>query len=127
MPINVFGNSSNNSEKKVDISLFIQKLYLWYKFIEFNIGQDTDMKNQNTIKNLRDPISIREAASKNFVDNLFNDHSIIKNTAHVDINDKNLDYVPFVKVNSMPAIWEHVTAKYMLKMLFLFVWMNLPS
>ena len=28
MPINVFGNSSNNSEHKIDTSLFVQKLYL---------------------------------------------------------------------------------------------------
>ena len=59
-----------------------------------------------------DPISIREATSKNYVDNLFNHPSIIKNTAHVDFIDKNLDNVRFVKVNSMPAVGEHLTAKY---------------
>ena len=28
MPINVFGNSSNNSDDKIDTSLFVQKPYL---------------------------------------------------------------------------------------------------
>ena len=112
MPINVFGNSSDDNNKKIDTSLFVQKPYLRTNYIESNIEEDIDLKNQYRIKNLPDPLSIREAASKNYVDNLFNDPSIIKNTAHVDFNDKNLDNVRFVKVNSMPAVGEHLTAKY---------------
>ena len=46
------------------------------------------------------------------VNKKFNDPSIIKNTAHVDFNAKNLDNVRFVKVNRMPAVGEHLTAKY---------------
>ena len=112
MPINVFGNSSNNSEQKIDTSLFVQKPYLRTNYIESNIEEDIDLKNQYRIKNLPDPISIGEPASKQYVDIKFNDSSIIKNTAHVDFNDKNLDNVRFVKVNSMPAVGEHLTAKY---------------
>ena len=113
MPINVFGNSnSNDNGSKIDTSLFVQKPYLRSNYIEANIEENIDLKNQYRIKNLPDPLSIREAASKNYVDNLFNDPSIIKNTTHVDFNDKNLDNVRFVKVNSMPAVGEHLTAKY---------------
>ena len=113
MPINVFGNSnSNNSDNKIDTSLFVQKPYLRTNYIEANIEEDIDLKNQFRIKNLPDPISIREPAPKHYVDNKFMDPSIIKNTAHVDFNDKNLDNVRFVKVNSMPAVGEHLTAKY---------------
>ena len=112
MPINVFGNSSNNSEQKIDTSLFVQKPYLRTNYIESNIEEDIDLKNQCRIKNLPDPISIGDPVSKQYVDNKFNDPSIIKNTAHVDFNDKNLDNVRFVKVNSMPAVGEHLTAKY---------------
>ena len=78
MPINVFGNSSNNSEQKNDTSLFVQKPYLRTNYIEANIEEDIDLKNQFRIKSLPDPISIREAASKNYVDNLFNGPSIVK-------------------------------------------------
>ena len=112
MPFNVFGNSSNNSDNKIDTSLFVQKPYLRTIYIESNIEEDIDLKNQYRIKNLPDPISIGEPVSKQYVDNKFNDPSIIKNTAHVDFNDKNLDNVRFVKVNSMPAVGEHLTAKY---------------
>ena len=112
MPINVFGNSSNNSEQKIDTSLFVQKPYLRHNYIEANIEEDIDLKNQFRIKNLPNPISNGEPVSKQYVDNKFNDPSIIKNTAHVDFNDKNLDNVRFVKVNSMPAVGEHLTAKY---------------
>ena len=80
MPNNVFGNSSNNSDHKIDTSLFVQNPYLRTNYIEPNIEEDIDLKNQNRIKNLPGPISIREAAPKNYVDNLFNDLSLIKNT-----------------------------------------------
>ena len=64
MPINVFGNSSNNSDNKIYTSLIVQKPYLGTNYIESNIEEDIDLKNQLRIKNLPDPISIREAASK---------------------------------------------------------------
>ena len=67
MPIIVFGNSSNNSDNKIDTSLFVEKPYLRTNYIEANIEEDIDLKNQFRIKNLPDPISIREAASKKTV------------------------------------------------------------
>ena len=99
MPTNVFGNSSNISEKKLDSCLFEQKPYLRTNFKEANIEEDIDLKNQYKIKKLPDPISMREAALKIYVDNKYNDPSIRKNTTHVDFNDKNLDIVRFIKVN----------------------------
>ena len=79
MPIKVFGNSNSNSfDNNVDTSLFVRKPYLRNNYIESNIEEDIDLKNHYRIKNLPDPISIREAPSKNCVDNLFNDPSIIK-------------------------------------------------
>ena len=96
MPINVFGNSnSNNNGDKIDTSLFVQKPYLRTNYIEAKIEEDIDLKNQYRIKNLPDPISIREAASKNYVYNLFNDPSIVKNTEHIDLNDRNITNVRF--------------------------------
>ena len=101
MPINVFGNFSNNSENKIDTSLFVQKPYLRVNYVESNIEEDIDMKNQFRIKNLPDPISIREAASKTYIDNIF------KND--IDFNDVKLENIKFVKVNYQPAVNEHLT------------------
>ena len=111
MPINVFGNSSNNSDNKIDTSSFVQKPYLRHNYIESNIEEDIDLKNQYRIKNLPDPVSIGEAASKHYVDNLFNDSSIIKNTAHIDLNDKNFTNARFIQVNHLPQIDSHLRAK----------------
>ena len=111
MPINVFGNSSNNSDNKIDTSLFVQKPYLRTNYIESNIEEDIDLKNQYRIKNLPDPISIREPASKNYVDNLFNDPSIVKNDVHIDLNDRNITNARFIQVNQLPQIDSHLTAK----------------
>ena len=79
--------------------------------MESNFEGNFDLKNQFRIKNLPDPISIRYACSKNFFDNKFNDHSLIKNAAHVDFNDKNLNNVCFVKVNSIPTLEEQIKPK----------------
>ena len=111
MPINVFGNSSNNSDNKIDTSLFVQKPYLRSNYIESNIEGDIDLKGQYRIKNLPDPISIREPALKHYVDNLFNDPSIIKNTSHIDLNDRNITNARFIQVNQLPQIDSHLTAK----------------
>ena len=111
MPINVFGNSSNNSDNEIDISLFVQKPYLRHNFIEDNIEEDTDLRNQYRIKNLPDPISIREAVSKHYVDNLFNDPSRVKNTELRDLNDRNITNARFIQVNQWPQIDSHLTSR----------------
>ena len=114
MPINAFGNSnSNDNGNKIDTSLFVQKPYLRSNYIESISEEDIDLKNQYRIKNSPDPFSIREPASKNYVDNLFNDPSIIiiKNNAHIDLNDKNITNARFAQVNQLPQIDSHLTAK----------------
>ena len=111
MPINVFGNTSHENNKKIDTSLFVQKPYLRYNYIEANNEEDIDSKNQYRIKNLPDPINIREPTSKSYVDNLFNDPSILKNTAHIDLNDRNITNASFIQVNQLPQTDSHLTAK----------------
>ena len=51
LPINVFGNSSDNSENRIDSSLFVQKPYLRTNYIESNVEEDIDLKNQFRIEN----------------------------------------------------------------------------
>ena len=112
MPINVFGNSiSNNSVNKIDTSLFVQKPYLRSNYIESNIEEDIDLKNLYKIKNLSDPTEKHDACNKNYVDDLFNDSSIVKNDAHIDLNDRNITNARFVQVNQLPQIDSHLTAK----------------
>ena len=111
MPINVFGNFSNNSENRIDTSLFVQKRYLRTNYIENNNEEDIDLKNQFRIKNLPDLISIREAASKTYVDNLFNNPSIVRNNAHIDFTDRIFTNARFIQVNQLPQIHSHLTAK----------------
>ena len=103
MPINVCGKSSNNSDNKIDTSLFVQKPYLRTNYIEANIEEDIDLKNRYRIENLPHPISIREAASKNYVDNIFKNH--------IDFNDVKLENIKSVKVKYQPAHPNHLTPK----------------
>ena len=110
MPINVYGNS-NFSNHKIDTSFFEQKPYLRTNYIEANVEEDIDLKNQYRIKNLPDPISIRETASKTYVDNLFNDPCVVKNNAHIDLNGRNITNARFIQVNQWPQIDSHLTPK----------------
>ena len=42
---------------------------------------------------------------------MFNDPSIVKNTAHIDLNDRNVTNARFLQVNHLPQIDSHLTAK----------------
>ena len=108
MPINVFGNSIDHDNNKIDTSFFVQERYLRTNYIESNIEEDSDLKNQFRIKNLPDPNSNRETVSKNYDDNIFNDPSILK---HIDLNDRNVTNARFIQVNQLPQIDSHLTTK----------------
>ena len=111
MPINVFGNSSNISENIIDTTQFVQKPYLRTNYIETNIEEDIDLKNQFRIKNLPDLVNKLEAASQNFVEILFKDPSILKDTAHINLTDRNITKPRFIQVIQMPQIDLHLTAE----------------
>ena len=100
MPINVFGNSSNNSDNnKIDTSLFVQKPYLRTNYIEADIEEDINLKNQYRIKNLPDPINIGEATSKNYVDNSIHEVSLVRNNKDNIFGNYNLTNINSITLN----------------------------
>ena len=70
MPINLFGDNSYSYDNgnKIDTSSFVQKPYLRTNYTESNLKGNLDLKKQFRIKKFADPISIRKAASKIYVD-----------------------------------------------------------
>ena len=116
MPINVFGNSSSSYDNgnKIDTSLFVQKHYLRTNYIEAKIEEDIIMRNQFKIKNLPCFQENSDAVCKSYVENLFNDSSILKNTEHIDFNERNLTNARFIHVNQRPRNDSHLTASCML-------------
>ena len=112
MPINIFGNSSSSYDNnKIDTSLFVEKPYLRTNYIESNIEENINMKNQFKIKNLPCPEENSDAVCKSYVDSFFNDSSLLKNTEHIDLNDRNITNARFIQVNQLPRIDSHLTAK----------------
>ena len=91
MLINVFGKTSNNSENKIDLGLFVEKAYLTTIYKESKIEEDLDIRNQYRSKSLPDPFSMGDACSKIYVDKIF------KNI--IDFNDVKLENINVVKVN----------------------------
>ena len=111
MPINVFGNSSHDNNNKIDTSLFVQKPYLRTNYIEANIEEDIDSKNQFRIKNLPDPISIREAASKLYVDSEIDQPSLVRNNQDNDFNNNNLTNIKSITLNTQAVNDNEVITK----------------
>ena len=99
MPINVFGNSSNNSDNKIDTSIFIQKPYLRANYIESNIEEDIDLKNHYRIKNLPDPTNLQDAGTKNYIDNAIDKVSLVRNNKDNDFNNYNLTNINTITLN----------------------------
>ena len=100
MPRNVFGNSSINSEQKIDTSLFVRRPYLRFNYIESNIEEDIDLKDQYRIKILPNPISITEAASKLYVDSEIDQPSLVRNNQDNDFNNNNLTNIKSITLNT---------------------------
>ena len=88
MPINVFGNSSNISDSKIDTSRFVQKSYLRSNYIETDLDHDINLKNQYRIINLLDPNNDKDGVNKIYIDTEIAD--IIKR------NNQNNDYISFL-------------------------------
>ena len=80
-------------------------------YLGSNIKEDIVLKNQYRINNLPYPISIREACRKNYVDTFFNNPTILKNTAHIDMNDRNIINARFIQVNQWPQVDSHLTPR----------------
>ena len=111
MPISGFGDSSKNSELKIDSSLFVQEPYLTTIYTEANIEEDIDMNIQKSIKSLPDPFSKRGGCSEKDTDSLSNNPRIMKKNSDYDFNDMKLKNIKFVKVNCQPACIENFTPK----------------
>ena len=77
------------------------------------LDPDEKLEQDSIILNstLTSPKTIIELPTKNYVDNKFNDPSIIKNTDHVDFNDKFLNNINGIGVNEMPTWGNEVTPK----------------
>ena len=104
MPINVFGNSSNNNnDNKIDTSLFVKKPYLKTNYIEANIEEDIDLKNQYKIKNLIDPINLHDACNKNYIDNTINESSLLRLDPNEKLDMNNQDSILLNSTKTLPV------------------------
>ena len=111
MPINVFGNSSNNSVNKIDTSLFVQKPYLRSNYIEANVEEDIDLKNQYKIKNLPNPTNLYDACNKNYIDNIIDELSLVRNNKDNDFGNYRFTNIHSITLNNEPIHDNNVITK----------------
>ena len=111
MPINVFGNSSSNSDSKIDTSLFVQKPYLRTNYIEANIEEDINLKGQYRFKKLPDPTNLQDACNKNYVENSINEVSLVRNNRDNDFGNYNLTNINSITLNTQAVNDNQVITK----------------
>ena len=75
--------------------------------LDEKLTQDSIILNST----LTSPKTIIELPTKNYVDSKFNDPSIMKNTDHVDFDDKYLDNIRWIRVNELPVAPNDVVPK----------------
>ena len=106
-----------NLPSAIDLDDVISKRYGDTNYLKIsNYDNDTIVRNNthtnfnnNTLIGLssiylnQDPEFDLQVSTKQYVDNKFNDSSLMKNTDHIDFKDHNLTNVRFVQVNSYPV------------------------
>ena len=96
-------------------------------FFRLDPGEKLKLDEENSIilnSSLTLPKTIVKLLTKSYVDRRLKEPCFIRNTNHVDFNDKNLDNVRFIKVNSMPAVREHPTPRHYVEQAIFVMWMN---
>ena len=117
MPISVFGSSNDNISNKIDTSSIVQKPYLRTNYIEADIEEDIDMKNQFYIKNLPSPINLDEAISKRYGDTNYlkitdyDNDSIVRNNTHTNFKNNTLIGLNSIYLNQDPEFDLQVSTK----------------
>ena len=117
---------TKNLPNPIDLDDGVNKRYADSKYLKITDYDNDSMVRNNThtifnnnallglssIYLNQDPeFDLQARTTKQYVDKLFNNPPIVKNTDHVDFNDKNFDNVRFVNVNSYPAVNSHLTCK----------------
>ena len=100
MTINVFGISFHDNNNKIDTSLFVQRPYLRTNYIEINIEEDIDLKNQYRIKNLLDPTNLQDACNKNYINIAIDEVSLVRNNKDNDFGNYNLTNINSFTLNT---------------------------
>ena len=96
--------------KLIPVCLY-KKLFLRTNYQKANSEEDINMKNQFKIENLPCRQENSDAVCKSYVNNIFSNSSILKNTAHIEFNCRNITIARFNQVNQWPQIVILLTAK----------------
>ena len=95
----LYSKSSNNNTG-------VSKSYVRANYIESNIEEDIDLKNQFKIKNLPNPINLQDPATKYYVDNKTNNivneidnNTIVRNNKNTNFNNITFTGLESIYVN----------------------------
>ena len=96
----------------------VSKSYVRANYIESNIEEDIDLKNQFKIKNLPNPINLQDPATKYYVDNKTNNivneidnNTIVRNNKNTNFNNITFTGLESIYVNRDPNFPLEVSTK----------------
>ena len=113
----VFGSSSSKSDSQIDTSNFVKKSYLKTNYIQTNMDEGIDLKNQFYIKNLLSAFNLDDAISKRFGDtnylkiSNYDNDSIVRNKTHINFNNITLIGLSSIYLNQDPEFDLQVSTK----------------
>ena len=107
--MNVFDSSSSSqSDSQIDTTNFVKKSYLKTNYIETNMEEDIDMKNQYYIKNIPNPINSNDCMNKIYADTIYlkissyHSNSIVRNDRNMNFNSTTFTGLNSIYVNKDP-------------------------
>ena len=113
--VNIFPTIEEHLKPKIHVAQAISDGVDNSSLLRLDPEENIKLDEQDSIvlnSTLTLPKTTLELPTKSYVDSRLIDPSIIRNNAHVDFSDKNLDNVRFVRVNSLPAVRKHLTPKF---------------
>ena len=108
--MNVFGSSSSSqSDSQIDTTNFLKKSYINTNYIETNMEEDIDMKNQFYIKNLPNINNSNDCMNKIYADtnylksSHYDNNSIVRNNVNTNFNNNTFTGLDSIYVNRDPT------------------------
>ena len=108
---NIFGGPIISGSSGVTITEGVTRSYVRANYIESNMEENIDMKNQYKITNVPYPISLGDAANKQYVDETIDEVSIVRNNINNDFNNNRLINISSLQITNNPLLDYEVTNK----------------
>ena len=105
-----FGRATGGSNVS-SVNTGVTKGYIRANYLESNMEEDIDLKNQFKIINVPYPISLKDVANKEYVDDNIEQASVVRNNIDNNFNNNKLTNISSIEINNNPILDDEVANK----------------